>query len=92
MAKRGQLEEFIPFLERTTIGTEIAIVRLYVDELPQVIAAVRGHAIDYDDAYQYVAAELNGLKLVSLDTDFDHTPTGRLTPIDALRSFKEEPH
>jgi len=36
--------------------------------------------LDFDDAYQYVAAEKNGLVLVSFDGDLDKTPNGRKTP------------
>ncbi|MCX7855996.1 MAG: hypothetical protein N2556_08525 [Anaerolineae bacterium] len=41
--------------------------------------------LDFDDAYQYVAAEKYGLTLVSLDADFDRTPLGRRTPGQVLR-------
>ena len=90
MARRGQLDEFPLFLELSTIGTEIEIVRLYVDELAVVVAATSAHGLDYDDAYQYAAAEINGLRIVSFDADFDRTPAGRLTPAQALQLFKDE--
>jgi len=38
--------------------------------------------LDFDDAYQYVAADANNLKLVSLDHDFDRIPAGRMHPKD----------
>ncbi|MFA6372325.1 MAG: hypothetical protein WCW68_06850 [Methanothrix sp.] len=40
--------------------------------------------LDFDDAYQYVAAERNDLVLVSFDADFDKTDMGRKTPADIL--------
>nr|HID14904.1 PIN domain-containing protein [Anaerolineae bacterium] len=40
--------------------------------------------LDFDDAYQYVAAEEYGLTLVSFDTDFDRTERGRKTPAQVL--------
>jgi predicted nucleic acid-binding protein len=42
--------------------------------------------LDFDDAYQYVAAEKYGLTLVSFDADFDQTKLGRKTPDDVLRT------
>jgi predicted nucleic acid-binding protein len=40
--------------------------------------------LDFDDAYQYVAAEKYGLTIVSLDHDFDQTERGRKTPDEVL--------
>ena len=39
--------------------------------------------LDFDDAYQYTAADEHGLVLVSFDTDFDRTPLQRMTPKQA---------
>jgi len=36
--------------------------------------------LDFVDAYHYGIAELHQYKIVSFDTDFDHTPLGRLQP------------
>jgi hypothetical protein len=36
--------------------------------------------LDFDDAYQYTAAEKHNLILLSFDTDFDRTSRGRKTP------------
>ena len=41
--------------------------------------------LDFDDAYQYVAAELEKAEIVSFDKDFDQTEKGRLTPIQVLK-------
>ena len=40
--------------------------------------------LDFDDAYQYVAAEEYNLTLVSFDSDFDRTERGRKTPAEIL--------
>jgi predicted nucleic acid-binding protein len=42
--------------------------------------------LDFDDAYQYVAAEKRDLTLVSFDSDFDRTRRGRKTPGEVLDS------
>jgi hypothetical protein len=47
--------------------------------------------LDFDDAYQYVAAEKHDLTLVSLDADFDRTERGRKTPADVLKELLETP-
>lgn len=43
--------------------------------------------LDFDDAYQYVAAEKYDLTLVSFDSDFDQTERGRRTPAEVLGSM-----
>lgn len=88
--RREQLNELPMFLELSTIGTDIAIVRLDVAGIRLVVEAALKLGLDYDDAYQYIAAELHGLELVSLDADFDRTPRGRLTPAAALQRFHDE--
>lgn len=40
--------------------------------------------LDFDDAYQYVAAEKYNLTIVSLDSDFDRTERGRRDPAEVL--------
>ena len=77
-------------LNDLSIGRDIQLVSIPVEQLGLVEQAWRSHGLDFDDAYQYVAAELHGLKLVSLDADFDRTPNGRLTPEAALALYKNE--
>jgi predicted nucleic acid-binding protein len=38
--------------------------------------------IDFDNAYQYRAAEKYDLTIVSFDSDFDRTTRGRKTPVE----------
>jgi len=49
-----------------------------------VAESARRFGFDFDDAYQYVAAEKHNLILVSFDADFDRTKRGRRTPADIL--------
>ena len=41
--------------------------------------------LDFDDAYQYVAAEIEKTVIVSFDKDFDKTDQGRLTPMQVIK-------
>ena len=70
-----------------TLGTgAIQLARLTSDDMPVVARAASENRLDFDDAYQHVAAEKLGLTIVSFDADFDHTPKGRRTPADVLAS------
>ncbi|MEW6726113.1 MAG: PIN domain-containing protein [Bacillota bacterium] len=67
------------------IDGDVSLVRLGPDYMEEVISAEEQFGFDFDDAYQYVAAEKHGLILVSFDSDFDKTDRGRKTPRDVLK-------
>jgi uncharacterized protein len=90
MRRHKMLAVFETFLRSSSIGINIELIRMQPEDLIQVIEVSLRYNLDVDDAYQYVAAELNGLKLVSLDADFDKTPNGRLTPEAALKLYEEQ--
>jgi predicted nucleic acid-binding protein len=46
--------------------------------------------LDFDDAYQYTAAEKYDIQIVSFDTDFDKTPRGRMTPREILNTLQQK--
>jgi len=46
------------------------------------VHAIEQFGFDFDDAYQYSAAEKYNLTIVSFDSDFDRTPRGRKTPAE----------
>ncbi len=68
------------FLEDAVIPGSLNILVIPPAELTEVLDAVHSLGLDFDDAYQYVLAEKQGLTLVSFDKDFDHTPRGRQKP------------
>ena len=84
------LNAYASFLADMSIGADLTVISIPIQTLGRVADAATVHRLDFDDAYQYVAAELNNLALVSLDADFDRTPRGRLTPAAALQKFKDE--
>ena len=90
LRRRGMIDQYVAFVEASAIGSKIQILHVDPQQFASIASACLSYNLDFDDAYQYVAAELNNLSLVSLDTDFDHTPRGRLTPAAALQKFKDE--
>ncbi|MBM3334734.1 type II toxin-antitoxin system VapC family toxin [Candidatus Sumerlaeota bacterium] len=75
---------FEDFLTDTIEDSGVGKVHLDTAELKQVLVIGRQFRIDFDDSYQYVAAEKYGCALVSFDTDFDRTERGRKTPAGVL--------
>ncbi len=64
---------------------ENSVNRICLDPagLRRISAIQKQFSLDFDYAYQYVAATENGLILVSFDSDFDKTSLGRKAP-DAI--------
>jgi predicted nucleic acid-binding protein len=88
--RHKMLAELPGFISASGFGERVDIVVVAAANMSRIVEVIEHHQLDVDDAYQYVAANLHGLRLVSLDTDFDRTPNGRLTPAAALALFKDE--
>jgi predicted nucleic acid-binding protein len=72
--------QFLDDLVRLRINT----LHLAPSNLFEVLEIAQRHSLDFDDAFQYVAADRDHLEIVSFDTDFDRTPRGRKTPGQVL--------
>lgn len=59
-------------------------MQLQPDDTQRLVEVMGQFNLDFDDAYQYVAAENLDLTLVSFDGDLDPTERGRKSPADAL--------
>jgi len=84
LAKKDLLLKFV----RDTISDQtVVLVRLGPEDIERIVAVTERFRLDFDDAYQYVAAEKHNMTLISLDADFDRTDRGRKAPAEVL----EEP-
>jgi predicted nucleic acid-binding protein len=82
---REQFLDLRRFVADTIVDGHVARVQLASAELDDVVdVAQHQFNLDFDDAYQYVAATSRDLELVSFDTDFDRTDLDRLEPQDVL--------
>ena len=59
-------------------------MRLELEDMQDIARAARRFGLDFDNAYQYAAAEKCGLTIVSLDADFSRTEWGRKPPGEIL--------
>ena len=80
MLRHGYAARWPDFIDEMILSGKVEVRTIPYDLLPSVTATAQQLHLDFDDAYQYVVAEYNGLTLVSFDRDFDHTPRGRQTP------------
>lgn len=84
MTRLNKEEIFEDFLSDVLEDSGVKRVCLSIGDLKQVIQVARKFRLDFDDAYQYVAAEKNDLCLVSFDADFDRAEMRRRTPSEIL--------
>ena len=77
--RRKQHQAFQLFLKDVLHAAGASLLSLGVADMDSTVAAAQRFNLDFDDAYQYVAAAKNDLTLVSLDGDFDRTERGRQT-------------
>jgi hypothetical protein len=84
LTRLGKDQLFLDFTSDTLESGDVSSVRLTTEDLRDLIAVRQQFQLDFDDAYQYVAAEKYGVVLVSFDSDFDRTDRGRKTPIQVI--------
>jgi predicted nucleic acid-binding protein len=84
LVRLKQAEALERFLEDVFNYGAVRLVHLLPQDLLQVVERIGQFRLDFDDAYQYVAAEKYDLILVSFDKDFDRTKQKRKTPLEIL--------
>jgi len=84
LSRLKKYEAFDDFIADTLEDNSVNRICLEPDGLKQISSIQKQHSLDFDDAYQYVAATENGLTLVSFDSDFDKTPLGRKVPAEII--------
>ena len=80
LTRLGSRKIFRSFVEDLFIEGAVTLVRLGVQDLLDLVNATERFPLDFDDAYQYVAAGRHNPILVSLVSDFDRTEIERKTP------------
>ena len=83
LTRGGAHAAFAAFLEEIITPDDVSVLSIQPDHLRRVVETATRLGLDFDDAYQYVAAENHGLIIVSFDADFDRTPKGRKSPLAA---------
>jgi len=81
----NQREVFIKFVDDVLIDAGVVLVSIPANQMKRVVEIIDLFRLDFDDAYQYVAAELEKATIVSFDQDFDRTEQRRLTPMQVLK-------
>jgi hypothetical protein len=83
-----QRDVFVQFVEDLLIDSDVLVVTVPPEGMKRVVEVMNNSNLDFDDAYQYVAAEREKAIIISFDKDFDKTEQGRWTPIQAINHKK----
>lgn len=85
LKKQRALQDFVRDL---LIDGSVSLVMLNPEKTDELLRTMKKFKLDFDDAYQYLAAKDNKLVLVSFDNGFLRTPLGRKTPAEILKRMK----
>lgn len=84
LGRLGQPHVLLQFVEDIFSCNGVKLTSVAPNALSAVINAMEQFDLDFDDAYQYIAAEQAGAVMISFDKDFDRTDRGRQTPLTIL--------
>jgi len=85
LAKERRQEIFKKFVCDLFLRGRVRLIHLEPQDMVDVADAMEEFGLDFDDAYQYVAAKKDSLVLVSFDGDFDRADIDRIEPQDVLK-------
>ena|SRR4030042_658183 len=80
MTRLNRKDAFLQFVQDTFIDGAVSLIHLKPEDTQFLIRLIEEFNLDFDDAYQYTAAEKYNLIMVSFDKDFDRTTRGRKAP------------
>jgi uncharacterized protein len=89
LTRLTQSKVLLDFVQDVFVDGAVNLVSIKPSDTRFLVEVIEKYELDFDDAYQYVAAEQNGLTLISLDADFDKTDKGRKTPAEILRDVQD---
>jgi len=82
LMRLGRADLLIPFVTDIASEPGVAVLSVEALDLARIPELSSRYGLDFDDAYQYLAAKNHGCTLVSFDADFDRTDLPRRTPAD----------
>ncbi len=82
-----QHQTYSKFIEDALIDGGVRLLSVPPEATAELLSVAQQFNLDFDDAYQYTAAQRYNLTLVSLDEGFDRTQRGRQTPREVARKF-----
>ncbi len=88
LTRLKQKAALIDFVQDIFVDGSVTLISVKPEETQSLVDAMNKFNLDFDDAYQYVAAGQNDLVIVSFDSDLDRTTKGKKTPAEVLLANK----
>src|SRR5262245_19608167 len=63
LLRLGKEQTLLDFVQDLFIDGDVSLASIPPDQTAELLKAMKQFKLDYDDAYQYLAAKLNGLTL-----------------------------
>lgn len=76
--RRGDV--LLQFSTDAFIEGNVSLIHLGPENMQAIVNVMQKFTLDFDDAYQYIAAKRYRLTIISFDNDFDRADIGRKTP------------
>ncbi len=89
LSRLNRIDALLQFVQDTFIDGAVSLIHLDPEDIHRLTSVRERFNLDFDDAYQYTAAEKYTLTLVSLDADFDRTKRRRKTPAQILQKSRK---
>jgi len=80
----GQETVLLQFVGDLLIDNHVYLATVPPDNFWRIVNIISQFNLDFDDAYQYVAAEQLNAVIVSFDSDFNRTGRNKQTPSDII--------
>jgi uncharacterized protein len=87
LGRYGRKESLVEFVRDLFVDGRVRLITVAPEAFDQITSVMQTQRLDFDDAYQYVAVQQSGARLVSFDADFDRTDLPRQTPSQVLASL-----
>lgn len=78
----------LDFVRDVFLDGAVNLVSVKPEETQSLIDAMNKYGLDFDDAYQCVAAEQRSLLIISFDVDLGRAAAGKKTPKEVLATIK----
>lgn len=85
LSRLDQIEALLRYVQDAFVDGAVSMIHLEPEDTQRLARVIREFKLDFDDAYQYVAAEKYNLTIVSFDDGFNRTERGKKTPAQILQ-------
>jgi predicted nucleic acid-binding protein len=84
LCRLGREATLLQLIQDLFVDERVRLVSVQPAAMHRLVSAIERFKLDFDDAYQYIAAEQSHAEIISFDSDFDRTDRGRQTPAQIL--------